>query len=58
MRVCLFEDQQVNQFEPLTLTRPVFDLLCGIQSLAQKQISHFQATEVGTIVRDYLARSR
>ena len=26
MRVCLFEDREVGDLEPLTLTRPVFDL--------------------------------
>src|SRR5262249_32066951 len=29
MRVCLFEDRRVEDLEPLTLTRPAHDLLCG-----------------------------
>jgi UDP-N-acetylglucosamine diphosphorylase/glucosamine-1-phosphate N-acetyltransferase len=37
MRICLFEDARVTDFEPLSLTRPVFDLRCGCGSLADKQ---------------------
>ena len=37
MRICLFEDLGVFDLEPLTFTRPVFDLLCGAGSLGQKQ---------------------
>ena len=37
MRVCLFEDRGALDLEPLTLTRPVFELLCGLTSLAAKQ---------------------
>jgi UDP-N-acetylglucosamine diphosphorylase/glucosamine-1-phosphate N-acetyltransferase len=55
MRVCLFEDSGVNQLEPLTLTRPVFDLLCGRTSLARKQVNHVAAQEIGVLVRPYLA---
>ena len=32
MRVCLLEDR-AEQLEPLTLTRPVFDLRCGIATV-------------------------
>src|SRR5262245_58268007 len=53
MRVCLFEDAPEN-LEPLTLTRPVFDLLCGISSLGQKQLRHFGATSCGMLVRPSL----
>ena len=37
MRVCLFEDSLAADLEPLTLTRPVFALLCGCTSLADNQ---------------------
>ncbi|MBI3408981.1 MAG: hypothetical protein HY040_11585 [Planctomycetes bacterium] len=50
MRVCLFEDSP-DKLEPLTLTRPAFDLLCGMSSLGQKQLRHFGATSCGMIVR-------
>jgi UDP-N-acetylglucosamine diphosphorylase/glucosamine-1-phosphate N-acetyltransferase len=55
MRICLFEDDGVLQLEPLSLTRPVFDLLCGLSSLAAKQCRHFAPCEVGYLVRPCLA---
>jgi len=55
MRVCLFEDRNVGDLEPLTLTRPVFDLLCGQTSLAAKQWRFFGASTVGALVRPHLA---
>ena len=54
MRVCLFEDRQVGNLEPLALTRPVFDLICGCDSLAMKQSRFFRATDVGALVRSHL----
>ena len=50
-RVCLFEEPAVEQLEPLTLTRPAFDLLCGQTSLAAKQCRHFAPCAVGLLVR-------
>jgi UDP-N-acetylglucosamine diphosphorylase/glucosamine-1-phosphate N-acetyltransferase len=55
MRVCLFEDRSVVDLEPLTLTRPAFDLLCGLSSLGDKQRRHFAADAAGALVRPYLA---
>ncbi len=55
MRVCLFEDRGAAALEPLTLTRAVFDLLCGQSSLGAKQGRHFAPCEVGALVRPYLA---
>ena len=56
MRVCLFEDSQVLGLEPLTLTRPAFDLLCGQSSLADKQYAFFSPTARGMLVRPHLAK--
>ncbi len=36
MRLCLVEDHAVSDLEPLTLTRPVYDLLLGASSLGTK----------------------
>src|SRR5437764_9457422 len=36
MRLCLVEDNAVAGLEPLTLTRPVFDLLLGSHTLGAK----------------------
>lgn len=55
MRVCLFEDSAVTGLEPVALTRPVFDLLCGQTNLGRKQSTYFGASQVGTLLRPHLA---
>jgi UDP-N-acetylglucosamine diphosphorylase/glucosamine-1-phosphate N-acetyltransferase len=55
MRVCLFEDRSVLDLEPLSLTRPAFDLMCGLSSLAHKQRRYFAAGSTGALVRPHLA---
>lgn len=55
MRVCLFEDRGVANLEPLTLTRPAFHLICGQTTLGTKQCRFFAASEVGVLIRPYLA---
>jgi UDP-N-acetylglucosamine diphosphorylase/glucosamine-1-phosphate N-acetyltransferase len=55
MRVCLFEDRGVADLDPLTLTRPAFELLCGQGSLAGKQCRYFAPCAVGALVRPHLA---
>ncbi len=52
--VIIFEDQHVNNFYPLALTRPVFDLRCGILSLAGRAEVVLGAAP-RYHVRDYLA---
>ena len=54
MRVCLFEDQGVSDLQPLTLTRPAFELLCGLTSLGKKQCGYFAPSSVGALIRPYL----
>src|SRR5436309_774924 len=55
MRVCLFEDRGARDLEPLTQTRPAFDLICGSSTLAEQLIGAFPGAEVGLIVRPELA---
>jgi UDP-N-acetylglucosamine diphosphorylase/glucosamine-1-phosphate N-acetyltransferase len=55
MRICVFEDGAVANLEPLTLTRPAFDLRCGATSLLVKQRRHFAAGETAALVRPELA---
>jgi hypothetical protein len=43
MRICVYEDRHVRGLEPLTLTRPAADLVCGLDTLATKQARHFAA---------------
>src|SRR5581483_9487847 len=55
VRLCHFEDQAAGNLEPLSITRPVFELLCGLSSLADKQRRSFGYPEVGMLVRPHLA---
>ena len=36
--LCIFEDKKIGDFYPLTLTRPVYDLRCGISALWEKTL--------------------
>jgi UDP-N-acetylglucosamine diphosphorylase/glucosamine-1-phosphate N-acetyltransferase len=51
MRLVVFEDDSVEQLDPLTLTRPAFDLRCGAASLLDHQRRHFRAGETAALVR-------
>src|SRR5262249_35997388 len=55
MRLCSFEDRKVVNLEPLSLTRPAFDLLCGQTSLVNKHCRYFGASDPGAWVRPSLA---
>src|SRR4051794_37501425 len=66
MRLCHFEDALVADLEPLSLTRPAFELLCGCTSLAEKQARYFSLArgprpaarpDRGALVRPYLTAS-
>ncbi|MFO0866495.1 MAG: putative sugar nucleotidyl transferase [Gemmataceae bacterium] len=54
MRVALFEDRW-SQLEPLSLTRPTFDLVVGARSLREKQLDAAHALQWGAWVRPWLA---
>ncbi|HMP02807.1 MAG TPA: putative sugar nucleotidyl transferase [Gemmatales bacterium] len=55
MRVCVFDDRFAEQLEPLTLTRPAFDLYCGLTPLLDKHARRFGATDLGLLVKPALA---
>ena len=59
MRLCLVEDNAVSALEPLTLTRPVFDLRLGASTLEAKLARAFGVgpgpARRGAIVRPFLA---
>jgi UDP-N-acetylglucosamine diphosphorylase/glucosamine-1-phosphate N-acetyltransferase len=55
MRICVYEDRHVRGLEPLTLTRPVIDLLCGLTTLGEKQVRYFSATVIGHLCRPVVA---
>src|SRR5262245_22585400 len=54
MRLSVFEDFAVRDLEPLTLTRPAFDLRCGAASLLERQASACSPRQVGALVRQDL----
>ena len=58
MRLCLVEDLAVAGLEPLTLTRPVHELLLGATSLGQKIATAFgvgpEPGRRGCVVRNHL----
>ncbi len=58
MRLCLVEDNAVAGLEPLTLTRPVFDLLLGSNTLGTKIANAFGIgpgpRRRGAVIRPYL----
>ncbi len=55
MRICLLEDSTAAFLEPLALTRPVFDLRCGAETLGERLRRVLAADEVGAWVRPHLA---
>lgn len=55
MRICLFE-QRPETLQPLSWTRPVFELLCGFSTLGDKQRRHFgNSNDWGMLTRPTLA---
>ncbi|MBA4190856.1 MAG: hypothetical protein C0467_22950 [Planctomycetaceae bacterium] len=55
MRICVYEDSHVRGLDPLTLTRPAADLICGLDTLVQKQTRYFAAGSVGHLCRASVA---
>lgn len=54
MQLCIFEDINFCNFEPLVFARPVYDLVCGIDSLKNKIIYSYKNTRVSLHCRPYL----
>ncbi len=53
--ICLFEDEYFNLLHPLTLTRPVYDLRCGISLLREKIVRRFPGSRLYLYCREYLS---
>ncbi len=53
--LCIFEDEHFNRLYPLTLTRPVFELRCGISLLREKIARRFPNARLHLFCRNYLA---
>ena len=54
MQICIFEDEQHLNFEPLIYSRPVFDLVCGMTTLKEKIIRAFPKEKITLKCRNYL----
>jgi UDP-N-acetylglucosamine diphosphorylase/glucosamine-1-phosphate N-acetyltransferase len=57
MPVCIFEDEQYLNFEPLIYARPVYGLICGMTALKDKIIRAFPKEKVTLKCRTYLEPS-
>jgi UDP-N-acetylglucosamine diphosphorylase / glucose-1-phosphate thymidylyltransferase / UDP-N-acetylgalactosamine diphosphorylase / glucosamine-1-phosphate N-acetyltransferase / galactosamine-1-phosphate N-acetyltransferase len=55
MTLCIVETRGVFNLEPLTLTRPAFELWCGACPLLERLCRAFTAQETGVVVRPALA---
>ncbi|HKJ68098.1 MAG TPA: putative sugar nucleotidyl transferase [bacterium] len=55
MNLCIFEDDLVVDTAPLTLTRPVFELTCGILTLRKKILTQFTGHQIIYFCRDHLS---
>ena len=54
MQICIFEDEKYSNFYPLSYTRPVYELVCGINSLREKIIRAGSGVNVSLHCRQYL----
>lgn len=55
MRIYLYEDTGVHNLQPLSLTRPAFDLRCGALSLRERQERILPGPATDALVRPDLA---
>ncbi len=55
--IFIFEDKKVQNLHPLTYTRPVYDLRCGILTLKEKIEKYFPGRNIILHTRDYLIDS-
>jgi UDP-N-acetylglucosamine diphosphorylase/glucosamine-1-phosphate N-acetyltransferase len=52
--VCIYEDDGFADLLPLTYTRPVYDLRCGMRTLQAKTTACFPDSKISLHCRDYL----
>jgi len=57
MNICIFEDDKYNNFYPLSLSRPVYQLHCGIYTLAEKIKLSYPKAQYFYHCRQYLQSS-
>jgi UDP-N-acetylglucosamine diphosphorylase / glucose-1-phosphate thymidylyltransferase / UDP-N-acetylgalactosamine diphosphorylase / glucosamine-1-phosphate N-acetyltransferase / galactosamine-1-phosphate N-acetyltransferase len=54
MQICIFEDINYSNFEPMVFSRPVYDLLCGMDSLKEKIVRSYGKVKISLHCRPYL----
>ncbi|MFH1683476.1 MAG: putative sugar nucleotidyl transferase, partial [Candidatus Margulisiibacteriota bacterium] len=54
MNIIIYEDEGHKNFLPLTWTRPVYDLRCGINTLAEKIVRQYPKAQIDYSCRYYL----
>ncbi len=54
MQIIIYEDEGYKNFLPLTWTRPVYDLKCGVNTLAEKISRLYPKTKIEFSCRYYL----
>jgi UDP-N-acetylglucosamine diphosphorylase/glucosamine-1-phosphate N-acetyltransferase len=54
LRLCIFEDRKYKDLYPLTYTRPVFDLRCGMTRIREKIERNFPASDTAYFMRSHL----
>ncbi|MBU0580329.1 MAG: hypothetical protein KKA19_04045, partial [Candidatus Margulisbacteria bacterium] len=53
-QVCIFEDDKVDRLQPLTFSRPVYELRCGIKTLREKIMDLYPKASFVLHCRSYL----
>ncbi|MEJ5262261.1 MAG: GlmU family protein [Ignavibacterium sp.] len=54
MQICIFEDLEFSNLEPLVFNRPVYDLLCGTSTLKEKILRSYGNVSYSLHTRPYL----
>lgn len=57
MKWIIFEDDKADQLHPLTLMRPVFEVVCGRESLRRRLQRWLPGVSWGCVIRSYLQDS-
>jgi len=55
--ICIFEDSLFHNFYPLTFSKPVFDLLSGASTLAEKLSNYYSGNEITFLCRDIFEKN-